>query len=116
MKKTWSRRIQGLMVLFTASAAIPSNTAAQDAQAIYGQRCAPCHGASGMGDGPAAATLQPPPQPFSKALKGRDDAWIAKIITGGGPAVGLPPMMPAQPSLSDEQVKAMVQYVKGLGH
>lgn len=106
-----------LVVLFTAAATVASDaTAAPKAQAIYQQRCAPCHGSSGMGDGPSGAALQPPPQPFSKALKGKKDGWIAKIITGGGPAVGLPPMMPAQPSLNDDQVKTLVQYVKGLGH
>jgi mono/diheme cytochrome c family protein len=117
MKRTWSRRIQMLVVLFTASAAVaPNGTAAQNARVVFQQRCAPCHGSTGMGDGPAGAALQPPPQPFSKALNGKQDAWIAKIITGGGPAVGLPPMMPAQPSLNDDQVKALVQYVKGFGH
>jgi high-affinity iron transporter len=106
-----------MLVLFFVTAAGASNaTAAQDAQAIYQQKCAPCHGPNGMGDGPSAATLQPPPEPFTKALQGKSDAWIAKIITGGGPAVGLPPMMPAEPSLRDEQVKALIQYVKGLEH
>jgi hypothetical protein len=69
-----------------------------------------------MGDGPAAGALQPPPQPFPTALKGKTDDWIAKIISGGGASVGLPPSMPAQPSLKDNQVKELVQYVKGLGH
>jgi mono/diheme cytochrome c family protein len=113
--RTWSRRIQMLAVSFLAVAAVPSNgTAVQ--KAIYQKRCAPCHGPGGMGDGPSAAKLQPPPRPFSGGLKGRNDPWIAKIIKGGGPAVGLPPTMPAYPSLNDDQVKALVQYVKGLGH
>src|SRR5712672_3059541 len=100
MMQTSLRRIQTLLALLIAATAVASNNAAaQNAQAIYQQRCAPCHGSSGMGDGPSGAALQPPPEPFTTALKGRDDAWIAKIITGGGPAVGLPPMMPAQPSL-----------------
>ena len=106
-----------LAVSFLAVAAVPSNgTPAQNTQAIYQKRCAPCHGPGGMGDGPSAAKLQTPPRPFSDGLKGRNDAWIAKIIKGGGPAVGLPPTMPAYPSLNDDQVKALVHYVKGLGH
>ena len=85
MNRTWARRVRMLTVSFIAAAAIASNNAAaaQNAHAIFEQRCAACHGSNGMGDGPAAAAFQPPPEPFPKALKGRDDAWIAKIIRGG---------------------------------
>jgi mono/diheme cytochrome c family protein len=117
MMRVWLRRIKMLAVSFAAVAVVASSgIAAQDAQGIYQQKCAACHGSSGMGDGPASATLQPPPEPFPKALKDKSDAWIAKVIKDGGPSVGLSPMMPAQPSLSDDQVKALAQYVKSLGH
>jgi high-affinity iron transporter len=106
-----------LMFSFIAAAAFASNgAAAQNPQAIFEQRCAACHGSNGMGDGPAAGALQPPPEPFPTALNGKTDDWIEKIISGGGPAVGLPPGMPAFSSLKDDQVKELVQYVKGLGH
>ena len=117
MIKTWLKRTKMLAFSFAAAAVVASSaTAAQDAAAIYQQKCAACHGASGMSDGPASATLQPPPEPFPKALNGKSDDWIAKIISKGGPAVGLSPMMPAQPTLSDDQVKALADYVKSLGH
>jgi high-affinity iron transporter len=32
-----------------------------EGERLYGERCAQCHGASGLGDGPAAAGLTPPP-------------------------------------------------------
>ena len=106
-----------LTVALTAIAAIATGaSAAPDAKAIFQQKCSACHGSSGMGDGPASATLQPPPEPFPKALEGKSDDWIEKVIHAGGPAVGLSPMMPPQPSLSDDQLKGLVQYVKGLGH
>lgn len=69
-----------------------------------------------MGDGPLAATLQPPPKPLSAGLKGRSDQWIATVITHGGPAAGLSPMMPAQPALKGSQLADLIQYVKGLAH
>ena len=73
-----------LVVLLTAAATVASDaTAAPNAQAIYQQRCAPCHRFSGMGDGPSGAALQPPPQPFSKALKGRG-RLEREIIIGEG--------------------------------
>ena len=69
MMRTWLTRIQFVVVLFSAAAAVPSNgTAAQNAQAIYQQRCAPCHGSNGMGDGPAGVP------PYTNGLKGRDNA------------------------------------------
>jgi mono/diheme cytochrome c family protein len=117
MTRTWLKRTKMLGFSLWALAAIASSaSAAQDAKAIYQQKCAACHGSSGMGDGPASATLQPPPVPLSKAIKGKSDDWIAKVIRAGGPAVGLSPMMPAHPSLNDDQLKGLVQYVKGLGH
>ena len=117
MTKAWLRRIKMLAVSMIAVAAFASSgSAAQDAKAIYQQKCAACHGSSGMSDGPASATLQPPPEPLPKALKDKSDEWIAKVIKGGGTAVGLSPMMPPQPSLIDDQVKALAEYVKSLGH
>lgn len=41
-----------------------SNTINQG-KAIYTSDCAPCHGANGKGDGPAAASLNPPPLDFA---------------------------------------------------
>jgi len=34
-------------------------------RALYNRRCWPCHGATGRGDGPAAAALRPPPADFT---------------------------------------------------
>jgi high-affinity iron transporter len=33
-------------------------------RALYASSCAPCHGATGLGDGPAGANLDPPPRNF----------------------------------------------------
>ncbi len=88
---------------------------AQGAAEIYSQQCASCHGAKGKGDGPAGQYLNPKPPPFAVSLKGKSDDRIAKSITGGGPAVGESPIMPAFPSLTGDQVKALVDYLKHLG-
>jgi len=88
---------------------------ADDAKATFDKTCAPCHGAAGKGDGAAAKMLKPPPQDFATALKGKGDADIAKVIKEGGKAVGKSPAMPAYGSkLSDDQIKGMVDYIKGL--
>ena len=89
--------------------------AAQDAKAAYDKNCVACHGAAGKGDGAAAKMLKPPPQDFATALKGKSDADVAKVIKEGGKAVGKSPSMPAYGSkLSDDQIKGVVDYIKGL--
>jgi mono/diheme cytochrome c family protein len=50
------------------------------------------------------------------SLKGKTDDWIAKSIMGGGPAVGESAIMPPYSDLSDDQVKALADYIKHLGH
>ncbi|MFZ0678290.1 c-type cytochrome [Candidatus Binatus sp.] len=98
------------LIVIAGSGAI----AAQSPAALYSEKCAACHGDSGKGDGPAGQTMTPPPKPFSTALKGRSDSWIGTVITKGGPAVGMTPAMPPHPSLSNDQVAALILYIKGL--
>lgn len=88
-----------------------------DGRALFAQRCGPCHGTSGRGDGPAAAALDPKPRDYT------DRAWqasvtdeaIRKIIVGGGAAVGKSPSMPPNPDLEgspmlDEVVSVVRSY------
>lgn len=79
----------------------PAQDPAAEATQIFATRCTPCHGATGGGDGPASATLNPHPRNF------HDGAWqtsvtdghIEQIIQFGGSAVGKSPAMPANPDL-----------------
>jgi len=100
----------GSLLALTAASA-----QADDAKQAYEKNCVSCHGAGGKGDGPAAKMLKPAPKDFAEALKGAKDADIAKVIKEGGKAVGKAPLMPAYGSkLSDDQIQAVVQYIKGL--
>jgi len=97
------------------SAMVFSNVWADDAsKQAYDDKCASCRGASGKGDGVAAAALTPPPKDFAKSLKGKTDDWIAKATKEGGPAVGESPAMPPFSDLSDAQIKGLVAYIKQL--
>lgn len=69
---------------------------------------------TGNGDGPAAVGLNPKPKPFGETLKGKSDDWIAKVIKGGGPAVGEAPIMPSHANMSDAQIHELVEYIKKL--
>lgn len=68
----------------------------------YARRCAPCHGPSGRGDGPAAVALLPRPRDLSAAAwqRATSDAQIEQVIGEGGAAIGLSPLMPAHPELA----------------
>ena len=111
-----SRRLAGFAVVITIGISfVTVPTQAQDASAIYVQKCVSCHGPQGKGDGPAGKYLNPKPNDFATSLKDKTDDWIAKAIKGGGVAVGLSPVMPPYADLSDDQVKALVDYIKKLG-
>ena len=104
-----------LAITLLASAAtlfVATPARAQSADATYSQNCAACHGDKGHGDGAAGKYLKPPPSDFATSLKGKTDDWIAKAIKGGGAAIGESPTMPAYASLSDDQIKALVAYIK----
>lgn len=66
-------------------------------QEIYNTYCATCHGLTGLGDGIAAAALDPKPRDLSSAaiLETYTDEYLVNVITNGGAAVGKSPMMTA---------------------
>lgn len=92
---------------------------AVEAQEIFQARCVTCHGENGKGDGPGSAALNPKPRDYTSPewQKSVTDEHIAKIIVGGGTAVGLSALMPPNPDLADkpEVVAALVQVVRNLG-
>ena len=70
--------------------------------------CATCHGASGKGDGPGAAALNPKPADWtSAAIQSESDGCLFwKISTGRG-------AMPAWGALIPEKERwELVQYVR----
>jgi len=86
----------------------------QEAKQLYEQTCAMCHGPEGKGDGPNAQVLQPKPANLTVALKGKDTAYLTKLLKGGGASVGKSPLMPSyQGILKDEQIRDLIKYVKG---
>jgi mono/diheme cytochrome c family protein len=95
-----------------------SAQAKAEAAALYGERCASCHGVAGKGDGPEAAKLKQRPRNFS------DPTWqlavpdhhLQKVIVQGGPAVGKSPEMPAHPDLGTrpQVLAALRQHLRVL--
>ena len=77
--------------------------------------CAACHGPGGKGDGPAAAALDPKPKNLTDAelLSTQTDDFIYKVISEGGAAVGLSPMMaPWGWVLSEQDIWNVVAFIR----
>jgi mono/diheme cytochrome c family protein len=51
---------------------------AADAKEMFTSYCAPCHGVSGKGDGPAAPALNPKPADLTQFAKRRNGVFSAK--------------------------------------
>lgn len=102
----WGRPVARLELPASAPAAAPAAWA----------RCVACHGATGRGDGPAAAGLSPRPRSFADpAWQARaTDAGIRNAIRGGGLPVGLSAAMPAHADITDAELTALVAYIRGI--
>lgn len=87
---------------------VPPNPA--NGEAIYAEKCAPCHGPSGKGDGPQANQLPNPPAALGTAALARQSApsdWYT-IITQGNLERFMPPF---SNSLSERQRWDVVAYL-----
>ncbi len=89
------------------------------ARAKYDGLCATCHGAKGMGEGPAGGALNPKPRNYTDKSwqKSVEDDYLAKFIVAGGAAMGKSPLMPPNADLADkpEVVKGLVSIIRGFG-
>jgi mono/diheme cytochrome c family protein len=84
-------------------------------RATYMTSCAACHGSQGRGDGPAAFALAAKPRDHTNGayMDKLSNAHIFKVVKFGGVIFGYP-AMPAQPSLSDEETKDVIAFVRTL--
>ncbi|MCS6901585.1 MAG: hypothetical protein RMJ98_18265 [Myxococcales bacterium] len=106
-----------LMVVMGMLGGCSRPSAPEDARTVYDLRCAPCHGASGRGDGPAASHLLPTPRDLSDPdwQDHTEDAYLRKIILNGGLGVGRSTRMPGNPDLAErpEVLHGLVQVIRG---
>ncbi len=85
----------------------PSACQAQAGGKIFIDKCAPCHGDKGKGNGPLASTFDPKPRDFCapEFWQGDVDKKIADSVTKGKGQ-----MIPV--NLNPNEIKAVIEYVK----
>ncbi len=96
--------------------AAPPEPLIAEAKALYAARCVTCHGPDGRGDGPSSKAMLPGPTNL------HDRAWhaqisddeLAKVLLGGGPALGKAATMPPNMDLAErpELIAALVHLVR----
>ncbi|MCC6319788.1 MAG: c-type cytochrome [Gemmatimonadaceae bacterium] len=85
--------------------------------ALYGRWCAPCHGASGRGDGLNASRLPVTPAAHASAasMSARSDDALYDTIASGGAIMNRSPRMPAfGETLTPPQIRALVAEIRRL--
>jgi mono/diheme cytochrome c family protein len=88
-----------------------------DGKKAFDMNCSACHGATGKGDGAAAAALKPKPRDLSSKeyMAKRSWAELHKVIAEGGANSGFSALMPAwQGILKKPQVDNVLAYVLSL--
>ncbi|RME88944.1 MAG: cytochrome c [Anaerolineae bacterium] len=85
--------------------------AAAQGQEVYTTYCASCHGDTGLGDGPAAASLDPAPANLQELAATADDDFLFWRISEG---VSGTAMVPWKGTLSEEQIWQVISFLHTL--
>ena len=85
--------------------------AAQVGADIFDGYCASCHGESGHGDGPAAASLEPAPKNLAELQTQVGDDYLFWRISTGKPGTS---MIAWQGILTDEQIWQAAAFIRTL--
>ncbi|GAB4283007.1 MAG: hypothetical protein Kow0080_37020 [Candidatus Promineifilaceae bacterium] len=88
-------------------------------KAIYETNCAACHGTEGMGDGPAAESLNPKPAMLADGAMMNDlsDGYLFWRVSKGGQMEPFNSAMPAwEAGLTEEQRWQVISYIRTLAN
>jgi mono/diheme cytochrome c family protein len=104
-------------VLSVATVASAQNK--EEGKKFYVTYCSSCHGESGKGDGPAAASLpvKPANHTDGNVMNKMSDKTLTDIISKGGPAGGKSNFMPAWGgALKENQIQDIVAYLRSIAN
>lgn len=116
MRKNKMSRLLSASLLI-AFALTSSATFASDAEDNYKNFCWQCHGMTGdgMGLNVQDMSVQPRDHTSAKAMGGRSDADLFKVIKEGGLSIDKSVLMPPwKDSLSDDEITDLVKYLREL--
>ena len=102
------------VALLAAAAPLQAKESAADNYRTY---CVQCHGVDGNGKGLNIRdmSVQPRDHTDAKAMSGRSDDQLFKVIKEGGPSIDKSVLMPPWgDTLSDEEIREMVVHLRGL--
>jgi mono/diheme cytochrome c family protein len=88
----------------------------QAGEMIFETRCFVCHGRAGKGDGPASTGLGAAVRDLTNPSwqNSTSDETLRTVIRSGARAVGGSPAMPPNPDLSDDQIRSLLKFIRGL--
>jgi mono/diheme cytochrome c family protein len=89
----------------------PTTTSVQAGQRLYAERCAPCHGPSGRGNGPLAAGLRPPPADLVMHVPLHADRDLFQTIRDGIAGTAMAPFVG---QMNEEEIWHTINYLKTL--
>ena len=106
------KAIVSLMVTLLLTSTVSLRAA--DAKANWDANCVQCHGKEGKADTKMGKTLNAKDLTDAKVQAGFSDAKAAESIKNGVKENGKTTMKAFGDKLSDEEIKALVAYVRGL--
>ena len=84
-------------------------------QSAYAQHCASCHGASGKGSWRVWLFLvRPGDLTDARKMSQAGDQYLFDLIKNGGATIGKPGMPSFGFHLTDEEIRDLIAYVRGL--
>lgn len=93
----------------------PRDSGGTSGASVFAANCATCHGEQGLGNGPAATGLEPPPADLTDATWTTGDGSLQAVtntIEHGSPGTA---MIGWKGTLTDSEIAAVAQHVLDLG-
>lgn len=93
----------------------PDEDSLAQGAALYTAQCATCHGQDGLGDGPAAAGLDPAPAPLAHTGRMMGDDYLFWRISEGGAMAPFNSAMPTWKATVEEMDRwHLINYIRSM--
>lgn len=103
------RKLIAFAAALVVAGMLTSSASAQTAGDLYKAKCAVCHAADGSGDTPAGKKMGVKSLSAPEVAKNSDATWFEITKKGKGKMPGY------EGKLTDDQIKDVIKYIRGLG-